>query len=150
MFETPRRCHIMMCGTNAHGKVRDALRNGGCACIFDWFKPYVCATLLRCDPLLPGFCRLSFQEHPQALQRRARLHKHERQVGQGKRPQDRQASSLVWYQKSQFNTDQTLPTIGASQGRYLCQASAGSAEEGEGRATVGLSHMHLPQCLWYD
>ena len=26
----------MMCGTNAHGKVSDALRNGGCAHIFDW------------------------------------------------------------------------------------------------------------------
>ena len=26
-------CDIMMCGTNAHGKVADALRNGGCACI---------------------------------------------------------------------------------------------------------------------
>ena len=29
-------CDIMMCGTNAHGKVADALRNGGCACIFSW------------------------------------------------------------------------------------------------------------------
>ena len=29
-------CHVMMCGTNAHGKVTDALRNGGCAHIFDW------------------------------------------------------------------------------------------------------------------
>ena len=29
-------CDIMMCGTNAHGKVRDALRNGGCALIFSW------------------------------------------------------------------------------------------------------------------
>ena len=29
-------CHIMMCGTNAHGKVSDALRNGGCACVFNW------------------------------------------------------------------------------------------------------------------
>eukprot|EP01043_Picozoa_sp_COSAG02_P019532 COSAG02_NODE_945_length_15722_cov_74.792357_2_plen_1852_part_00 len=29
-------CHVMMCGTNAHGKVADALRNGGCAHIFDW------------------------------------------------------------------------------------------------------------------
>eukprot|EP01043_Picozoa_sp_COSAG02_P029210 COSAG02_NODE_1808_length_10843_cov_4.345867_2_plen_2020_part_00 len=29
-------CHVMMCGTNAHGKVSDALRNGGCAHIFDW------------------------------------------------------------------------------------------------------------------
>ena len=26
----------MMCGTNAHGKVADALRNGGCAYIFNW------------------------------------------------------------------------------------------------------------------
>ena len=26
----------MMCGANAHGKVADALRNGGCALIFDW------------------------------------------------------------------------------------------------------------------
>jgi hypothetical protein len=24
------------CGTNAHGRVNDAMRNGGCACIFDW------------------------------------------------------------------------------------------------------------------
>jgi hypothetical protein len=29
-------CHIMMCGTTAHGSVRDALRNGGCAHIFNW------------------------------------------------------------------------------------------------------------------
>ena len=29
-------CDIMMCGTNAHGKVADALRNGGCAYIFSW------------------------------------------------------------------------------------------------------------------
>merc|ERR1711871_1903649 len=29
-------CDIMMCGTNAHGKVNDALRNGGCAYIFSW------------------------------------------------------------------------------------------------------------------
>jgi hypothetical protein len=29
-------CHVMMCGTNAHGKMADALRNGGCAHIFDW------------------------------------------------------------------------------------------------------------------
>lgn len=29
-------CNVMMCGTNAHGRVRDALRNGGCACIFNW------------------------------------------------------------------------------------------------------------------
>lgn len=33
----------MMCGTNAHGKVADALRNGGCAFIFDW------ATMTACD-----------------------------------------------------------------------------------------------------
>ena len=25
-----------MCGTNAHGKVAEALRNGGCACIFSY------------------------------------------------------------------------------------------------------------------
>lgn len=30
------RFAVMMCGTNAHGKVGDALRNGGCAHIFDW------------------------------------------------------------------------------------------------------------------
>ena len=29
-------CRTMMCGTNAHGKIADALRNGGCALIFDW------------------------------------------------------------------------------------------------------------------
>lgn len=29
-------CNLMMCGTTAHGKVADALRNGGCAYIFDW------------------------------------------------------------------------------------------------------------------
>eukprot|EP00927_Polykrikos_kofoidii_P072202 TRINITY_DN68346_c0_g1_i1.p1 TRINITY_DN68346_c0_g1~~TRINITY_DN68346_c0_g1_i1.p1 ORF type:complete len:591 (-),score=98.89 TRINITY_DN68346_c0_g1_i1:54-1826(-) len=29
-------CQVMMCGTTAHGKVADALRNGGCAFIFDW------------------------------------------------------------------------------------------------------------------
>lgn len=34
--EKTQGCHIMMCGTDAHGKVRDALRNGGCAYIFDW------------------------------------------------------------------------------------------------------------------
>ena len=32
-------CRTMMCGTNAHGKVADALRNGGCALIFDWHGP---------------------------------------------------------------------------------------------------------------
>ena len=26
----------MMCGTRAHGRVEDALRNGGCAHEFDW------------------------------------------------------------------------------------------------------------------
>ena len=36
-------CDIMMCGTNAHGKVNDALRNGGCALIFNW------KTLKPCD-----------------------------------------------------------------------------------------------------
>ena len=36
-------CDIMMCGTNAHGKVNDALRNGGCALIFNW------QTLKPCD-----------------------------------------------------------------------------------------------------
>lgn len=29
-------CDVMMCGTSAHGKVRDAIRNGGCAYIFHW------------------------------------------------------------------------------------------------------------------
>ena len=29
-------CDIMMCGTNAHGRVTDALRNGGCAFIWNW------------------------------------------------------------------------------------------------------------------
>lgn len=29
-------CDLMMCGTTAHGKVQDALRNGGCAYIFSW------------------------------------------------------------------------------------------------------------------
>lgn len=29
-------CDIMMCGTNAHGRVADALRNGGCAYIWNW------------------------------------------------------------------------------------------------------------------
>ena len=33
----------MMCGTQAHGKVADALRNGGCALIFSY------ATLKECD-----------------------------------------------------------------------------------------------------
>ena len=36
IVEKTEGCHIMMCGTNAHGKVADALRNGGCAFIFDW------------------------------------------------------------------------------------------------------------------
>ena len=35
-------CNIMMCGTNAHGKVADALRNGGCAFIFDWSSMKAC------------------------------------------------------------------------------------------------------------
>ena len=34
--EKTEGCSIMMCGTNAHGRVADALRNGGCAYIFDW------------------------------------------------------------------------------------------------------------------
>lgn len=29
-------CDLMMCGTAAHGKVADALQNGGCAYIFSW------------------------------------------------------------------------------------------------------------------
>ena len=29
-------CNLMMCGTNAHGSVANALRNGGCAHIFNW------------------------------------------------------------------------------------------------------------------
>lgn len=29
-------CHVMMCGTVAHGKIRDAIRNGGCGYIFHW------------------------------------------------------------------------------------------------------------------
>jgi hypothetical protein len=29
-------CDIMMCGTDAHGRVADALRKGGCALIFNW------------------------------------------------------------------------------------------------------------------
>ena len=29
-------CPSMMCGTRAHGSIRDALRNGGCAHEFDW------------------------------------------------------------------------------------------------------------------
>jgi hypothetical protein len=29
-------CALMMCGTVAHGAVRDALRNGGCAYLFHW------------------------------------------------------------------------------------------------------------------
>lgn len=29
-------CNIMMCGTNAHGKLADALRNGGCGYQFYW------------------------------------------------------------------------------------------------------------------
>jgi len=29
-------CALMMCGTVAHGRVADALRNGGCAYIFHW------------------------------------------------------------------------------------------------------------------
>merc|ERR1711990_379082 len=36
LMQKTEGCHIMMCGTNAHGKVADALCNGGCACIFDW------------------------------------------------------------------------------------------------------------------
>jgi hypothetical protein len=36
LVEKTEGCNIMMCGTNAHGKVADALRNGGCAYIFDW------------------------------------------------------------------------------------------------------------------
>jgi len=35
-------CNIMMCGTNAHGRVNDALRNGGCAFIFDWASLKAC------------------------------------------------------------------------------------------------------------
>ncbi len=35
-IEKAEGCHIMMCGTNAHGKVSEALRNGGCAFICDW------------------------------------------------------------------------------------------------------------------
>ena len=35
-------CNLMMCGTNAHGKVQDALRNGGCAFIFDWNSLKAC------------------------------------------------------------------------------------------------------------
>ena len=35
-------CRTMMCGTNAHGKVADALRNGGCALIFDWHSLAQC------------------------------------------------------------------------------------------------------------
>jgi hypothetical protein len=34
--EKAEGCDVMMCGTSAHGKVADALRNGGCALIFDW------------------------------------------------------------------------------------------------------------------
>eukprot|EP00929_Paragymnodinium_shiwhaense_P065780 TRINITY_DN32954_c0_g1_i2.p2 TRINITY_DN32954_c0_g1~~TRINITY_DN32954_c0_g1_i2.p2 ORF type:complete len:112 (-),score=16.80 TRINITY_DN32954_c0_g1_i2:121-456(-) len=29
-------CDVMMCGTTAHGRLEDALRNGGCGCIFNW------------------------------------------------------------------------------------------------------------------
>lgn len=42
LVEKTEGCHIMMCGTNAHGKVADALRNGGCACIFDWNSGLPC------------------------------------------------------------------------------------------------------------
>ena len=34
--EKTEGCHITMCGTNAHGRVADALRNGGCAFIWNW------------------------------------------------------------------------------------------------------------------
>ena len=36
-------CDLMMCGTSAHGKVADALQNGGCAYIFHW------STLAGCN-----------------------------------------------------------------------------------------------------
>merc|ERR1712225_105490 len=29
-------CDMMMCGTVAHGSMRDAVRNGGCGFQFDW------------------------------------------------------------------------------------------------------------------
>mmetsp|Transcript_12429 Transcript_12429/g.20639 ORF Transcript_12429/g.20639 Transcript_12429/m.20639 type:complete len:1077 (+) Transcript_12429:142-3372(+) len=29
-------CSVMMCGTSAHGKLEDAMRNGGCGLQFDW------------------------------------------------------------------------------------------------------------------
>merc|ERR1719204_165057 len=29
-------CNTMLCGTNSHGKLRDALRNGGCGHQFYW------------------------------------------------------------------------------------------------------------------
>ena len=35
-IEKNEGCSSMMCGTRAHGRVEDALRNGGCAHEFDW------------------------------------------------------------------------------------------------------------------
>ena len=35
-IEKAAGCDIMMCGTNAHGKLADALANGGCGFQFHW------------------------------------------------------------------------------------------------------------------
>ena len=35
-MEKNEGCPSMTCGTRAHGRVEDALRNGGCAHEFDW------------------------------------------------------------------------------------------------------------------
>ena len=36
MIQKNGGCHIVMCGAYAHGKMSEALRNGGCGYMFDW------------------------------------------------------------------------------------------------------------------
>jgi len=49
-IEKNEGCNTMMCGTNAHGRVGDALRNGGCALIFYWstLKPLTGHFIIFC------------------------------------------------------------------------------------------------------
>ena len=37
-IEKNEGCQWMICGTAAHGKLADALRNGGCGIAFEWTK----------------------------------------------------------------------------------------------------------------
>lgn len=37
-------CDVVMCGTNAHGRILDALKAGGCGCQFNWSTLRICGS----------------------------------------------------------------------------------------------------------